>query len=96
MLFTAEVLTKCVAGFDSEEFTSRAGGKAEACKALKKQFGYETVVMVGDGATDAEARCDGGADIFVCYGGVVLRDNVAAEADWVIMEIQSLLDALDG
>ena len=82
-------------GFDSEEFTSRAGGKAEACKALKQQFGYEVVAMVGDGATDAEARCEGGADIFVCYGGVVLRDNVAAEADWVVMSIESMIAALD-
>lgn len=82
------------AGFDTDEFTSRAGGKAEACRDLKKRFGYETVVMVGDGATDAEARCFGGADIFVCYGGVVLRKNVAEVADWVVMEIQALIDAL--
>ena len=51
--------------------------------------------MVGDGATDAEARCEGGADIFVCYGGVVLRDNVAADADWVVMNIQTMTNALD-
>lgn len=83
------------AGFDEEEFTSRSGGKAEACKALKQQFGYEVVAMVGDGATDAEARCEGGAEIFVCYGGVVLREPVAAEADWVVMQVQTLINALD-
>lgn len=82
-------------GFDAEEYTSRAGGKAEACKHLKQQFGYEVVAMVGDGATDAEARCDGGADIFVCYGGVVLRENVAAMADWVVMKIPPLSRALE-
>jgi phosphoserine phosphatase len=90
-------LTGCAvhAGFDAEEFTSRAGGKAEACKDLKQKFGYVVVAMVGDGATDAEARCEGGADIFVCYGGVVFRENVAAEADWVVMELQALASALE-
>ena len=32
---------------------------------LQKKFGYEKIVMVGDGATDAEARRPGGADIFI-------------------------------
>jgi phosphoserine phosphatase len=82
------------AGFDAEEFTSRSGGKAEACKHLKKEFGYKVVAMVGDGATDAEARCKNGADIFVCYAGVVFRDNVAKEADWVIVDIEELISPL--
>jgi len=82
------------AGFDADEFTSRSGGKAEACKALKTKFGFETVAMVGDGATDLEARQPGGADMFVCYGGVVLRDNVAAAADWVVTDIHALLETL--
>ena len=33
--------------------------------------GLRSLVMVGDGATDAEARAPGAADLFVCYGGVV-------------------------
>ena len=82
------------AGFDESEFTSRSGGKAEACKALRAAHGYGRVVMVGDGATDMEARQPGGADIFICYGGVVFREKVAAGADWVIMDIRSLIDAL--
>jgi phosphoserine phosphatase len=82
------------AGFDSEEYTSRSGGKAEACRALKKENGYCRVVMVGDGATDLEARQEGGADIFICYGGVVYRDTVAQQADWVVMRVQTLIDAL--
>ena len=81
-------------GFDDSEFTSRSGGKADACKALKAKFGFKTVVMVGDGATDLEARQPGGADIFICYGGVVMRENVAASSDWVITDIFNLVDAL--
>lgn len=81
-------------GFDATEFTSRSGGKAEACKFLKQQFGYERVVMVGDGATDLEARQPGGAEIFICYGGVVLRESVAEQSDWVVTTIGTMTDAL--
>ena len=29
------------------------------------------------------------------YGGVVVRQNVAAKADWYIMDIQQMIDALE-
>lgn len=35
------------------------------CAWLQKEFGCSKMVMVGDGATDLEARRDGGADIFI-------------------------------
>ena len=41
-------------------------GCAEA-HILQKSLGYEKMVMVGDGATDLEARQIGGADIFIGY-----------------------------
>lgn len=59
------------------------------------QYGYAPLVMVGDGATDAEARRPGGADIFIGYGGAVRRPAVAATADWYVLSIQPLLDALE-
>ena len=31
----------------------------------QKSFGYTTVVMVGDGATDLEARLEGAAELFI-------------------------------
>jgi len=52
-------------GFDPEEFPSRSGGKREAVQHIKKTHGYQTVVMVGDGITDFEARAPGGADAFI-------------------------------
>lgn len=82
------------AGFDEEEFTSRSGGKAAAIKHIKQVHGYQRLVMMGDGATDLEARQPGGADIFVCYGGVVTRENVAKEADWFVDSFHPLIDAL--
>lgn len=82
------------AGFDEAEFTCRSGGKPAAIRHIKATYGYERVVMVGDGATDLEARLDGAASLFIGYGGVVVRPNVAAKADWYIMDIQQMIGAL--
>jgi phosphoserine phosphatase len=86
------------AGFDPAEFTSRSGGKREAVAAARAAAGGLPggVVMVGDGATDAEARAPGGADAFVGYGGVVRRAAVAARADWYVMDIAAITAALEG
>ncbi|GLI63668.1 hypothetical protein VaNZ11_006706 [Volvox africanus] len=82
------------AGFDESEFTCRSGGKPAAIRHIKEKYGYDSVVMVGDGATDMEARLEGAASLFVGYGGVVVRKNIAEKADWYIMDIQQLIDAL--
>ncbi|KAK3262377.1 hypothetical protein CYMTET_28765 [Cymbomonas tetramitiformis] len=82
------------AGFDKEEFTSRSGGKANAIVHLKKEHGYHPMVMVGDGATDLEARTDGGAEVFIGYGGIQVRDKVALGADWFVYSFEPLIDAL--
>ena len=42
-------------GFDETEPTSMSGGKALAVSAIKERGEHKYVVMVGDGATDAEA-----------------------------------------
>jgi len=81
-------------GFDKEEFTSRSGGKKEAVVHIKKNWGLETVIMVGDGATDAEAKAPSGADLFIGYGGTVFRENVAKRSDWYVMKIQEITSAL--
>ena len=82
------------AGFDPEEFTSRSGGKKEAVVHIKKTFGLETVAMIGDGATDAEAKGEGGAQLFIGYGGTVFRENVAERADWYVMKIDEISSVL--
>lgn len=43
------------AGFDEDEPTSRQGGKGEVIKMLKKTHRYNSIVLIGDGATDLEA-----------------------------------------
>lgn len=83
------------AGFDPEEFTSRSGGKAEAVVHIKENWGLKTIVMVGDGATDAEAKKPGGADLFIGYGGTVFRQGIAERADWYTFEISQITKALE-
>jgi phosphoserine phosphatase len=82
-------------GFDATEPTSRSGGKALAIDKIKKEHGYQTLVMIGDGATDLEARRPGGADLFICYGGVVARPAVVAGADWFVTSFKDLIESLD-
>ncbi|KMZ56516.1 Phosphoserine phosphatase [Zostera marina] len=82
-------------GFDTKEPTSRSGGKATAVRNIRKDHGYKTLVMIGDGATDLEARMPGGADLFICYGGVQLRDAVAKNADWVVLNFEDLITSLN-
>ncbi|CAN6714153.1 unnamed protein product [Malus baccata var. baccata] len=82
-------------GFDKNEPTSRSGGKATAVQQIRKAHNYKELVMIGDGATDLEARQPGGADLFICYAGVQLREAVAAKADWLVFNLQDLIRSLD-
>lgn len=43
------------AGFDENQPTAESGGKGKVISLLKEQYGFKTVVMIGDGATDLEA-----------------------------------------
>ncbi|XP_021633962.1 phosphoserine phosphatase, chloroplastic isoform X2 [Manihot esculenta] len=82
-------------GFDANEPTSRSGGKATAVQQIRKVHGYKALVMIGDGATDLEARKPGGADMFICYAGVQLREAVAAKADWLVFSFTDLISSLE-
>jgi phosphoserine phosphatase len=84
------------AGHDPAEPTSRAGGKARVVADLKAANNFSTVVMVGDGATDMEARdVPGGADAFIGFGGVEVRDKVKAGACWFVTDFQDIIAALE-
>ena len=50
--------------------------------------------MVGDGATDIEARPP--ADLAIGFGGVVEREKVRAGADWFVRSFGELEAALAG
>ncbi|KAI6234672.1 O-phosphoserine phosphohydrolase [Aphelenchoides fujianensis] len=82
--------------FDRTEPTSDSGnktvGKARVCGLLKENRGYQNLVMVGDGATDAEARPP--ADVFVGFGGNQVREVVKQRADWFVHSFQELVSEL--
>mmetsp|Transcript_18357 Transcript_18357/g.20439 ORF Transcript_18357/g.20439 Transcript_18357/m.20439 type:complete len:285 (+) Transcript_18357:115-969(+) len=80
-------------GFDDSEFTSADMGKPKAVKYLETTFGYDTIVMIGDGATDAQAKPP--AKAFIGYGGVVERSAVKEKADWFVTDFDSLTHVVD-
>ncbi|KAL3697411.1 hypothetical protein R1sor_011487 [Riccia sorocarpa] len=86
--------TGTFAGFDPNEPTSRSGGKAKVIEKIKAISGYKKLVMIGDGATDLEARRPGGADMFICYGGVAVRPKVVEGSDAFVTTFIDLINAL--
>uniref|UniRef100_A0A8P0PH38 Phosphoserine phosphatase n=2 Tax=Canis lupus TaxID=9612 RepID=A0A8P0PH38_CANLF len=71
------------AGFDEMQPTAESGGKGKVIKLLKEKFQFKKIVMIGDGATDMEA-CPP-ADVFIGFGGNVIRQQVKDNAectDW--------------
>lgn len=42
-----------------------------------------------------QARQPGGADLYICYAGVQLREAVAAEANWLVFNFRDLIDSLE-
>jgi len=80
------------AGFDHTCPTSESGGKPRVIQHLKERFGYEKVVMIGDGMTDMECQPPTGpADAFIGFGGNVSRPKVEEGADWFVHDFQELL-----
>lgn len=80
-------------GFDTTEPTSADLGKPKALTTIKAKYGYETMVMVGDGATDAQARPP--ADTFIGFGGVVTRQAVKDKACWFVTDFEAMIDIVE-
>ncbi|XP_013381750.1 phosphoserine phosphatase isoform X4 [Lingula anatina] len=80
------------AGFDKEQPTSESGGKGRVISILKKKYGYQKLVMIGDGATDMEA-CPPG-DAFIGFGGNQIRQKVQLEAKWFVTDFNELISEL--
>ncbi|MDQ3388682.1 MAG: HAD-IB family phosphatase [Gemmatimonadota bacterium] len=76
------------AGFDSASPLTRSGGKEAAMRSWALP---RPLLLVGDGATDLEARP--AADAFAAYMGVAWRPAVAAGAD-VVLRQRSLAPVL--
>eukprot|EP00164_Ancoracysta_twista_P008950 GFYU01013098.1.p1 GENE.GFYU01013098.1~~GFYU01013098.1.p1 ORF type:complete len:320 (-),score=92.68 GFYU01013098.1:236-1195(-) len=78
--------------FDDQEPTSRSGGKARVVDKLKNEKNYDVVIMIGDGATDMEAKPP--ATAFIGFGGIAVRDAVKDGADWFVLNFDELRDAI--
>jgi len=78
--------------FDRKAPTSMSRGKAKVIHHLQRSKKYHRVVMVGDGATDMEARPP--AEAFIGFGGVQVREKVKQGADWFVTSWQEILDIL--
>jgi phosphoserine phosphatase len=74
--------------FDTTEPTSADMGKPKALQQIQTEHGYTTVVMIGDGATDAQAKPP--AQAFIGFGGVVARQAVKDVADWFVTDFGPL------
>lgn len=69
-------------GFDDNSVLAKTGGKAVICRQLSHVG--KSMVMIGDGKTDLEAK-QAGATI-IGFGGVVQRKMVAEQADYFVGE----------
>jgi phosphoserine phosphatase len=82
------------AGFDTNQPTSRSGGKGEAISIIKRQSGKNlNITMIGDGATDLEASPP--ADNFIGYGGNVVREEVRNRSQYYVTDFTKLLAEWD-
>jgi len=86
-------------GVDPTELTSQPSGKARVISMLKEMHGFKKVVMIGDGANDMSARdcpdhAANGADVFIGFGGVKVRETVRQGADWFVTDFNELSAAL--
>ncbi|NBB53035.1 phosphoglycerate dehydrogenase [Rhizobium sp. CRIBSB] len=79
-----------VTGVDEANPLSRAGGKPEVIHKLGLKG---TVVMVGDGWTDAEVKIAGAAERFYAYTEIARRERVVAAADAEVASMDELLHA---
>ncbi len=68
--------------FDQQSPLARTGGKAVICRSIQEQ-GY-SMVMIGDGKTDLEAK-QAGVTV-IGFGGVIQRDIVVEQADIFVNE----------
>lgn len=78
--------------FDRSEYTSKDMGKAKAIDYIKQHCGYQCVVMVGDGATDLQAKPP--VDAFIGFGGNVVRDTVREKACWYVRDFEELIHVI--
>jgi phosphoserine phosphatase len=79
-------------GYDTNYPTTRSGGKPEVIARLKNELKPAQTVMIGDGASDLEAKPV--VDRFIGFGRYTVRPKVQAGADAFIFSLADLLPLL--
>ncbi len=74
--------------FDRRSLLTRAGGKELVIRAVRARS-KGGAAMVGDGASDLEAK--GAADLFIGFGGVAERPLVRENADVFVRDLRDVL-----
>lgn len=71
-------------------------GKAKAIEFLKEQkiINDKKIIMIGDGYTDLETKLAKVADEFVCFTGVVEREEVVKQSKYICNNMQELENCL--
>lgn len=74
-------------------FSTKAKGKDEVAKYLKKKYNYKHIVNVGDGLTDLEAQEV--TDAFIAYGGNFVPEEVVIRSSmWYITNFNDMIEVL--
>lgn len=82
------------AGYDESYPTTRSGGKPEVIRALRAELQPARVVMVGDGMSDLETKPE--VDLFIGFGGYVVREKVKAGAPCFVTRLEQIPLCLAG
>jgi phosphoserine phosphatase len=85
------------AGYGDTYPTTRNGGKNAVIREWQQALLPERVAMMGDGVSDLETQPD--VDVFIGFGGVVVRQNVRDKAAyWIdnMTEVKAIMHILDG
>lgn len=80
------------AGFDEMQPTCEQDGKAQVAAYLKHRYGYQRLVMIGDGVTDLVASPP--ADLVIGFGGNKVHEEVKKKAKWFVTSFDDLTEEL--
>lgn len=76
------------ADFDRRSFLTRTGGKELVVRDIRART-HGKAAFIGDGVSDLEARP--AVDLFIGFGGVVVRPRVKENADFYITDLRDVL-----
>lgn len=77
--------------FDRRSFLTRAGGKELVVRDIRARA-HGKAAFIGDGVSDLEARP--AVDLFIGFGGVVVRPRVKENADRFVTSFRDILPLL--